>query len=128
MSNQVGDNFKLLWPSKKSWTLSFQVSIFVSKLMMIHIEVQYFQRVSYIVNKPMHFKVHKFWEDHKILRNLHRRFDHYYLRRTNLIWRFFKILWPSQNIWTLPWLDLETTLNCLVTLACSDESYVNLSD
>ena len=46
-------------------------------------------------------KVHIFWESHKILRNLHRRFDWHYLHRTNLRWRFRKILWPSQNIWTL---------------------------
>ena len=25
------------------------------------------------------FKVHIFWEGHKLLRNLHRRFDHYYI-------------------------------------------------
>ena len=37
-------------------------------------------------------KVHIFWEGHKILRNLHLTFDW---------WRFPKILWPSQNIWTL---------------------------
>ena len=38
------------------------------------------------------FKVHIFWEGHKILRNLPLTFDCMYCS---------KILWPSQNIWTL---------------------------
>ena len=42
------------------------------------------------------YKVHIFWEGHKILRNLHLTFDYSTYR-----WRFHKILWPSQNIWTL---------------------------
>ena len=42
------------------------------------------------------FKVHIFWEGHKIVRNLHLA-----LHRTKVRWRFRKILWPSQNIWTL---------------------------
>ena len=46
-------------------------------------------------------KVNLFWEGHKILRNLHQLFDWQYLHRTNNWWRFCKILWPSQNIWTL---------------------------
>ena len=47
-------------------------------------------------------KVHIFWEGHKILRNLHRRFNQSpVLHRTNVRWRFSKIFWPSQNIWTL---------------------------
>ena len=47
------------------------------------------------------FKVHIFWDGHKILRNLHQLFDWQYISRTNDWWRFRKILWPSQNIWTL---------------------------
>ena len=46
-------------------------------------------------------KVHIFWEGHKILRNLHLTFEWHYTCRTKLRWRFRKILWPSQNIWTL---------------------------
>ena len=41
-------------------------------------------------------KVHMFWEDHKILRNLHLRFV--FCSASKI---FQKILWPSQNIWTL---------------------------
>ena len=41
-------------------------------------------------------KVHIFWGGHKISRNLHLTFDRHYIR-----WRFLKILWPPQNIWTL---------------------------
>ena len=38
-----------------------------------------------------HFvKVHIFWEGHKILPNLHHRFDSYYIGRTNLRWWFHK--------------------------------------
>ena len=44
-------------------------------------------------------KVHIFWEGHKILQNLHLTFVRYY--RTIVRGRFRKILWPSQNIWTL---------------------------
>ena len=44
-----------------------------------------------------------FWEGHKILRNLHLTFDWHYISRTKVRWRFRKILWPSQNIWTLWW-------------------------
>ena len=32
------------------------------------------------------------------LKNLHRRFDRYYIGSTNLRWRFLKTFWPSQNI------------------------------
>ena len=47
-------------------------------------------------------KVYIFWESHKIFQILHCRFDwHNDLHRTNLPWRFHKILRPSQNIWTL---------------------------
>ena len=45
-------------------------------------------------------KVHIFWDDHKILRNLHRRFDCYYMGQI-YGGDFAKNLWPSQNIWTL---------------------------
>ena len=54
-------------------------------------------------------KVHVFWEGHKMLRILHLTFDWHYIRRkywlalhkTKVRWRFRKILWPSQNMWTL---------------------------
>ena len=46
-------------------------------------------------------KVQKFWEGHKIL---------YVKTSSNFcccwqiwLWRFFQILWPSQNIWILLW-------------------------
>ena len=45
------------------------------------------------------FKVHIFWEGHKILRNLHCRFDRYYIHRTNLRWWFCRFLVSfSQNL------------------------------
>ena len=45
-------------------------------------------------------KVHIFWEGHKFLQNLHRRFV---LCSNGQIYGgdFRKILWPSQNKWTL---------------------------
>ena len=50
---------------------------------------------------PKHvFKVHIFWEGHKILRNLPLTFDCMYCSQKKDR-RFRKILWPSQNIWTL---------------------------
>ena len=46
-------------------------------------------------------KVHIFWEGHKILQNLHLTYLWLALHRTNVRWRFCKILWPSQSISTL---------------------------
>ena len=46
-------------------------------------------------------KVHIFWEGHKILRNIHQLFVVDMYCQSNNWWRFRKILWPSQNIWTL---------------------------
>ena len=61
--------------------------------------IKHFGVIYKYIYKPC--KVYIFWEGHKILRNLHLRFDRYYILRTNLRWEFRKILWPSQNIWTL---------------------------
>ena len=46
-------------------------------------------------------KLHIFLEGHKILQNLHLTFKRRQ-HRTKVSWRFCKILWTSQNIWTLP--------------------------
>ena len=51
-------------------------------------------------------KVRIFWEGLKILRNLHLTFDLCSASQIRL--RFRKILWPSQNIWTLR--DLKLAL------------------
>ena len=51
-------------------------------------------------SKYMKFKVHIFWEGHKILQNLHLTFD-YSTYSQKLGEDFAKFLWPSQNIWTL---------------------------
>jgi len=52
--------------------------------------------------KPLSFydKVRLFWESHKFLQNLHLSFV-YSTIKTKVRWRLYKILWPSQNIWTL---------------------------
>ena len=50
---------------------------------------------------PVSVKVHIFWEGHKILRNLHLAFDCTTYMLSKVRWRFHKILWSSQNIWTL---------------------------
>ena len=50
------------------------------------------------------FKVHIFWQGHKILRNLHRRFCEIStvdLSHVVPVKSTVEILWPSQNIWTL---------------------------
>ena len=51
--------------------------------------------------KYLLFKVHVFWEGHKILRNLH--LSNFWLQyiQSKARWRFRKKFWPSQNIWTL---------------------------
>ena len=48
-----------------------------------------------------YWKVHIFWEGHKILQNLHHRFVLCSNGQIYVRWRFPKIVWPSQNIWTL---------------------------
>ena len=45
-------------------------------------------------------KVYTFWEGHTIMRNLHLTFA-LCSASQKYWWRFRKILWPSQNIWTL---------------------------
>ena len=54
-------------------------------------------------------KVHIFWEGHTLLRNLHLTLV-LCSCQSIMGWRFRKILWPSQNVWTLPLLLL-----CLFT-------------
>ena len=51
----------------------------------------------------IHCKVHIFWEIHKNLKKkIPNIFDVIrYLVMTNKIGRFFQIVWPFQNIWTL---------------------------
>ena len=49
-------------------------------------------------------KVHIFWESHKILRNLHRRFDHFYIGQISQKFVAFSeymnfIFSKSKNIW-----------------------------
>ena len=47
-------------------------------------------------------KVHIFWEGHITLQNLYITFFLCSVQcQSNVRWRFRKILWPSQNIWTL---------------------------
>ena len=48
-----------------------------------------------------------FWEGHTILPNLQSS-PYFWLavQRTKVRWRFHKILWASQNIWTL-WMNLK---------------------
>ena len=54
-------------------------------------------------------KVHIFWEGHKIFRNLHLTFVLCSASK-KVRWRFCKILWPSQNIWTLCTMDAWSEL------------------
>ena len=58
-------------------------------------------KVNFFLRFWVENKVHIFWEVHKILRNLHCRFDWHYIGQIGIRWRFRKIVWPSQNIWTL---------------------------
>ena len=60
-------------------------------------------------------KVHIFWDGHNILWNLHLTFDLYFwqaLHRTKVRWRFHKILWPSQNKWTVFKIVLPSSIFC----------------
>ena len=60
-------------------------------------------------------KVYKFWEGKNFLRDLNLTFDLHHICRTKIRWRFLKIWWPSQNIWTLSTLCHVTPLNFLLT-------------
>ena len=66
-------------------------------------------------------KVHIFWEGHKIFAKSSPNFW-LALHRTKVMWRFRKILWPSQNIWTLlkllQQLDFFPTYQLYVVLSC----------
>ena len=58
----------------------------------------------------MFFKVHIFWEGHKILRNLPLTF--YYMHCSQKLGEdFAKFLWPSQNVWTLQSYDFKSLNN-----------------
>ena len=52
-------------------------------------------------------KVYTFWEGHTIMRNLHLTFA-LCSASQKYWWRFRKILWPSQNTWTLSSTVLES--------------------
>ena len=61
------------------------------------------------------------WTQHKqseFLVMWHVRSALWTLHRTNLRWRFQKILWPSQNIWTLKlWVDFGVSVfNCQIRI------------
>ena len=58
--------------------------------------------VVYWMNKFKTEKRNNFWE----VKKLSKFFWQKATFRTNLRWRFCKILWPSQNIWTLLWTNL----------------------
>ena len=53
-----------------------------------------------LTSTVLSFKVHMFWEGHKLLRNLHLTLECMYCSQKKGE-DFAKILWPSQNIWTL---------------------------
>ena len=59
-----------------------------------------FSKTKILTQTTQIFKVHIFWEGHKILHNLHLRFDHYYIEQI-YSGDFTNFLWPSQIIWTL---------------------------
>jgi hypothetical protein len=70
-------------------------------------------------------KVHIFWEGNKNLRNLHliltgttsKLCNHSFALHTAKVrWRFRKILWPSQNIWTLSTKVSTLTWSCPIPL------------
>jgi hypothetical protein len=105
--------FEIYWPlslisticihralQKLKWILNYYCSEFKSKFFTLF---QSFNLVIWILmswtwlSKLLKLR-YVFWEGHKILQNLHRRFDRYYIcmSSTNLRWRFLKHLWPSQ--------------------------------
>ena len=90
------NEIKLAWIS---WTYLFKFN--TSKNAFFKRNQLHFSKLlqAYFLNW-VSFKVHIFWEGHKFLRNFHRRFV-LCSNGSNLRWRFGKILWPSQNIWTL---------------------------
>ena len=89
MSNVPLSKIKQLFPKKCE---NFLLGSFSSKLVM-HLVFLCWS----LINMG---KVHILWEGHKILQ----KSPPYFwlaLHWTKVRWRFRKILWPSQNIWTL---------------------------
>ena len=86
----------------------YEVELFYRQLMISQvIEDKRIQQIRILTNNSLFIdmicKVHIFWEGHKILQNLHLTFEFWLaLHTTKVRWRFHKILWASQNIWTLP--------------------------
>ena len=77
-------------------------------------------------------KVRIFWESHKILCNLPLTFFCLQYIQTKVRGRFHKILWPSQNIWTLypfasrrSWIDSDA--NEVIDIADSAGSSLKMS-
>ena len=77
-----------------------------------YFQIQFLFHLKWIVALICIHKVHIFWEGHKTLGNLHQLFDWQYIHRTNNWWRFRKILWPSQNIWTLTRSLVQQIIGC----------------
>ena len=93
--------------SKKAWNSRYMYEVFKFFVQNQCSKMLTFQTFRKNLNRPKKqfhnlsaIKVHIFWEGHKILRNLHRRFDCYYMGQI-YGGDFAKNLWPSQNIWTL---------------------------
>ena len=64
-------------------------------------------------------KVHIFWEGHKILQNLPLTFDCSTYLQSKVRGRFRKILWPSQNVWTLTRILILHVTNEKILPPCS---------
>ena len=80
-------------PKPKSFEFLKKSSVWVSAVR----ETSHCYLLKYILlSYKMRIYLHTLWEGNKILRNLHLTFVLCSAR-----WRFRKILWPSQNIWTL---------------------------
>ena len=68
-------------------------------------------------------KVHIFWEGHK---NFAKSSPNFWLQyiRSKVRRRFRKILWPSQNIWTLPTLVFKKEMAYFLNLVTENKSEI----
>ena len=95
---------KMLYPLlPKTWFLRFlnfpkKLRLDNNNIIIKGAFTNYVDRIlAFLTTYPPPVKVHIFWEGQKILLNLHRKFDCYYIGQIY----GGEILWLSQNIWTL---------------------------
>ena len=80
----------------------------------------------YLMGRPC--KIHILWEGHKILRNLCRRFDRYYIARTNISQRFRKKIVAFSEYMNFTSKKEKKSMSCSRTRLCTFQGSSTLGD